>query len=130
VLRAAGVKPSAMFTGHYGVDRSLADASKDALSRGVPIRKAMDPNNLMVFAMNGEPLPNVHGGPVRLVIPGWPGSVSSKWLTRIGGREKVHERAGMGGTSYRGAVKAMVPGHRPGPDQFPRLWAEAGGPGH
>src|SRR5262249_12286684 len=65
VWRAAGVKPSAVFTGHYGVDRSLADASKDALSRGVPIRKAMDPNSLIVFAMNGEPLPNVHGGPVR-----------------------------------------------------------------
>jgi len=118
VLRAAGVKPSAVFTGHYGVDRSLADASKDALSRGVPIRKAMDPNNLMVFAMNGEPLPNVHGGPVRLVIPGWPGSVSSKWLTRIWVRDKVHDGAGMGGTSYRVAIKPMVPGDTPDPSNF------------
>ena len=42
VLKAAGVKPSAVFTGHYGADRSLADASKDAISRGVPIKKAMD----------------------------------------------------------------------------------------
>ena len=53
VLKAAGVKSSAVFTGHYGADRSLADASKDAISRGVPIRKAMDGNNLIVFAMNG-----------------------------------------------------------------------------
>jgi len=118
VLQAAGVKSSAVYTGHYGADRSLADASKDALSRGVPIRKAMDANNLIVFAMNGQPLSNIHGGPVRLVIPGWPGSVSSKWLTRVWVRDKVHDGAGMGGTSYRVAIKPMVPGDRVDPDNF------------
>jgi len=118
VLKAAGVKPSAVFTGHYGVDRSLADGSKDALSRGVPIKKALDVNNLIVFAMNGQPLPNIHGGPLRLIIPGWPGSVSSKWLTRIWVRDKVHDGPGMGGTSYRVAVKPMVPGDKPDPSNF------------
>ena len=118
LLQAAGVKPSAVFTGHYGVDRSLADGSKDALSRGVPISKALDPNNLVVFAMNGEPLPNIHGGPLRLVIPGWPGSVSAKWLTRVWVRDKVHDGPGMGGTSYRVAIKPMVPGDRPDPKNF------------
>ena len=44
----------------------------------------MDANNLIVFAMNGQPLTNIHGGPVRLVVPGWPGSVSAKWFTRLG----------------------------------------------
>jgi sulfite oxidase len=112
VLKAAGVKSAAVFTGHYGADRSLADASKDAISRGVPIKKALDANNLIVFAMDGQPLPNIHGGPVRLIIPGWPGSVSSKWLTRIWVREKVHDGPGMGGTSYRVAVNPMVPGDR------------------
>ena len=48
----------------------------------------MDENNLIVWAMNGQPLPNIHGFPVRLVIPGWPASVSSKWLTRIWVRDK------------------------------------------
>ena len=44
VLKAAGLKPSAVFTGHYGADPHLSgDASKDAISRGVPIKKAMDP---------------------------------------------------------------------------------------
>jgi sulfite oxidase len=118
VLQAAGVKPSAVFTGHYGADRSLADPTKDAISRGVPIRKAMDENNLIVFAMNGQPLSNIHGGPVRLLVPGWPGSVSAKWLTRVWVRDKVHDGAGMGGTSYRVAIKPMVPGDRVDPDNF------------
>jgi len=118
VLQAAGVKSSAIYTGHYGADRSLADPTKDAISRGVPIRKAMDENNLIVFAMNGQPLSNIHGGPVRLLVPGWPGSVSSKWLNRIWVRDKVHDGAGMGGTSYRVAIKPMVPGDRVDPDNF------------
>ena len=113
VLKAAGVKPAAAFTGHYGIDRSLADASRDAISRGMPIKKAMDENNLIVFAMNGEPLPHLHGGPVRLIVAGWPGSLSSKWFTRIWLRDKPHDGPGMGGTSYRVPIKPMVPGDRP-----------------
>jgi DMSO/TMAO reductase YedYZ molybdopterin-dependent catalytic subunit len=111
VLRAAGIKPSAAYTGHYGADAvPSGDARKEALSRGVPLRKALDSNSLVVFAMNGQPLPNVHGGPVRLIIPGWPGSVSQKWLTRIVLRDKEHDGQGMLGTSYRVPVKPMLPG--------------------
>ena len=84
LLKAAGVKPSAVFSGHYGADPHLSgDASKPSISRGVPIKKLMDENNLVVWALNGQPLPHIHGGPVRLLIPGWPGSVSNIWLTRI-----------------------------------------------
>ncbi len=118
LLKAAGVKPSATFTGHYGSDRSLADNTKDAISRGVPIKKAMDGNNLIVFAMNGQPLSNIHGGPVRLVIAGWPGSVSSKWFTRLWVRDKYHDGPGMGATSYRVAIKPMVPGDKPADGNF------------
>jgi sulfite oxidase len=118
VIRAAGLKGSAVFTGHYGIDGSLSDPNRPAISRGVPIRKAIDQNNLLVWAMNGEPLPNVHGGPLRLVIPGWPASVSSKWLTRIWVRDKVHDGPGMGGTSYRVAIKPMIPGGKPDESNF------------
>ncbi|HWV55007.1 sulfite oxidase [Pseudorhodoplanes sp.] len=111
VLKAAGVKPSAVFSGHYGADPHLSgDTSRVAISRGVPIKKLMDENNLIVWAMNGQPLPNIHGGPVRLLIGGWPGSVSAKWLNRIWIRDKVHDGQGMGGTSYRVAINPMVPG--------------------
>ncbi len=119
VLRSAGVKPSAIFSGHYGSDPHLSgDKTKDALSRGVPLKKLMDENNLIVWAMNGQPLSNIHGGPVRLVIAGWPGSVSAKWLTRIWVRDKVHDGQGMGGTSYRVTIKPMVPGEKPDEANF------------
>lgn len=111
VLKAAGVKKSAVFTGHYGADGHLSgEAGKVSLSRGAPIKKMMDPNNLIVWAMNGEPLPAIHGGPLRLIVPGWPASISAKWLTRIWVRDKIHDGPGMGGTSYRVTVNPMVPG--------------------
>src|SRR5262245_2315209 len=111
VLKAAGPKSSAVFTGHYGADPHLSgEPNRVALSRGVPIRKALDENNLIAWAMNGEPLPPIHGFPLRLVVAGWPGSVSAKWLTRVWLRDKPHDGQGMGGTSYRVPVKPIVPG--------------------
>jgi sulfite oxidase len=122
VLKAAGVKPSAVFSGHYGADPHLSgDASRSALSRGVPIKKLMDESNLIVWGMNGQPLPHIHGFPVRLVIGGWPGSVSAKWLNRIWLRDKPHDGQGMGGTSYRVAIKPMVPGDKPDEKNFKDL---------
>jgi DMSO/TMAO reductase YedYZ molybdopterin-dependent catalytic subunit len=111
VLKAAGLKDTAKYTAHYGADPHLSgDTSKESLSRGMPIPKAMEEHSLIVFAMNGQPLPNIHGGPVRLVIPGWPGSLSHKWLTRISIRDREHDGQGMTGTSYRVAIQPMVPG--------------------
>jgi DMSO/TMAO reductase YedYZ molybdopterin-dependent catalytic subunit len=122
VVKAAGLKSSAVFSGHYGADPHLSgDANRPSLSRGVPLKKLMDENNLIVFAMNGQPLPNIHGAPVRLVIPGWPGSLSAKWLTRIWIREKEHDGPGMGATSYRVAIKPMVPGSPPDNKNFKDL---------
>jgi DMSO/TMAO reductase YedYZ molybdopterin-dependent catalytic subunit len=122
VIRAAGPKASAIFSGHYGADPHLSgDPTKSALSRGVPIRKLMDENNLLVWEMNGKPLEPIHGFPLRLVIPGWPGSVSAKWLTRIWLRDKVHDGQGMGGTSYRVAVKPMLPGSKADESNFKDL---------
>ena len=122
MLRAAGVKPSAVFSGHYGADPHLSgDATKSALSRGVPIKKLMDESNLLVWEMNGKPLEPIHGFPLRLIIPGWPGSVSAKWLTRIWLRDKVHDGQGMGGTSYRVAIKPMLPGSKADESNFKDL---------
>ncbi|MDF2766286.1 MAG: molybdopterin containing oxidoreductase [Rhodospirillales bacterium] len=119
VLKAAGLKHTAKYTAHYGADPHLSgDPTKDALSRGMPIPKAMEEHGLIVWAMNGEPLPNIHGGPVRLVIPGWPGSLSHKWLKKITIRDREHDGQGMTGTSYRVAIKPMVPGGKADDSNF------------
>jgi DMSO/TMAO reductase YedYZ molybdopterin-dependent catalytic subunit len=113
VLRAAGVKPSAVHTGHYGADPHLSGATdRPAISRGVPMDKAMEPHGLIATRLNGAAIPHIHGAPVRLVLPGWPGSVSQKWLTRIWVRDRHHDGQGMGGTSYRIPTVPMIPGGR------------------
>ncbi len=111
VLGAAGVKPSAVYTAHYGADTHLSgDPEKRPLSRGVPIAKAMDPHNLIAWAINGEAMPALNGHPLRLIIPGWPGSCSQKWLTRINLRDRVHDGAKMLGKSYRMPAYPVAPG--------------------
>jgi sulfite oxidase len=111
VLHAASLKDTAKYTAHYGADPHLSgDPTKESLSRGMPIAKAMEEHGLVVWAMNGEPLPNIHGGPLRLVVPGWPGSLSHKWLTRIWIRDREHDGQGMTGTSYRVPIRPMIPG--------------------
>jgi DMSO/TMAO reductase YedYZ molybdopterin-dependent catalytic subunit len=111
VLGAAGLKPSAVFTAHFGADPHLSGATdRQAISRGMRIAKAMDEDTIIAWAMNGQPLAHIHGAPLRLVTPGWPGSLSQKWLTRIWIRDRAHDGAGMGGTSYRLPRVPIVPG--------------------
>jgi DMSO/TMAO reductase YedYZ molybdopterin-dependent catalytic subunit len=111
VLNAAGVRPEAVFTGHFGADPHLSgDAARQAINRGMRIAKAMDEDTLIAFRMNGADIPHIHGAPVRMITPGWPGSLSQKWLTRIWVRDRIHDGAGMGGTSYRLPVRPIVPG--------------------
>ncbi|HWP27336.1 MAG TPA: sulfite oxidase [Xanthobacteraceae bacterium] len=119
VLKMAGLKPSAIYTAHYGADIHLSgDPNRPTLSRGVRLAKAMDPESLLVWAMNGRPLPNIHGGPLRLIYPGWAGSASQKWLTRIWLRDKEHDGPGMTGFSYRVPIAPMVPGDKGDPANF------------
>ncbi len=116
VLKAAGLKPSAVYTGHYGADPHLSgDPNKVTISRGVRIAKAMDEHTLIAFKMNGQDIPLVHGAPVRLVVPGWAGSSSAKWLNRIWIRDKEHDGPGMTGFSYRTMKTPIVPGSKADP---------------
>jgi DMSO/TMAO reductase YedYZ molybdopterin-dependent catalytic subunit len=111
VLKAAGVQDKVVYTAHYGADAHLSgDPEKLPISRGVPIAKAMDPNNLIAFAQNGEDMHPMNGAPLRLVVPGWPGSCSQKWLKRIQLRDQVHDGPKMTGTSYRVPNRPVEPG--------------------
>jgi len=55
----------------------------EQFARSMSLSEAMDPDNLLCFEMNGEPLPRQHGRPVRLIAPGWYGVANVKWLSRI-----------------------------------------------
>jgi DMSO/TMAO reductase YedYZ molybdopterin-dependent catalytic subunit len=113
VLKAAGVKKNAIYTAHEGADGHLSGKEgKLPISRGVPIEKAMNPHNLIAFAMNGQDIHPMNGAPLRLVVPGWPGSCSQKWLTRIWLRDVVHDGAKMTGTSYRVPRYPVSPGQK------------------
>jgi DMSO/TMAO reductase YedYZ molybdopterin-dependent catalytic subunit len=110
VLRAAGVRRSAVYTGHFSPDVQTDGSGKRALSRGLPIEKALAQETLLAFEMNGEPLPYVHGGPLRIVAPGFPGSAWQKWLARIWVRDREHDGEKMTGTEYRMPTVPVAPG--------------------
>jgi len=111
VLEYCGVKDDAVYVAYEAADRHLSgDASKQPISRGVPMHKALEDESMIVWAMNGEPLPLLHGHPLRLMCAGWPASVSGKWLTKILLRNRVHDGEKMLGQSYRVPCKTVAPG--------------------
>jgi DMSO/TMAO reductase YedYZ molybdopterin-dependent catalytic subunit len=100
LLRKCELPPQAIYTGHHSPDVYL-DGSGPAISRGLPIDKALAPETLVAFALNGEPLAVLHGGPLRLVVPGYPGASFQKWLTRIEVRDREHDGERMMDGHYR-----------------------------
>ncbi len=76
LLTAAGVKDA-------GVEVISQGGDLDTMQRGLAVGVAMQPTTLIALRMNGEPLPAAHGGPARLLVPGWAGIASTKWLTRL-----------------------------------------------
>jgi len=83
VLRSAGPAPSATDVAFVGVDRSEEADPPQPFGASIPLRKAMGPEVLLAWEMNGEPLPPVHGAPLRVIVPGYIGARSVKWLERI-----------------------------------------------
>ena len=111
LLEKAGLKSGAVYTAHYGEDIPLGKAPP--FSRGIPIEKALNEHTIVAYEMNGRPIPPEHGFPVRLVVPGWIGSCSQKWLNRIVILDKVHDSKKMSGYSYRVPSYQVAPGVKP-----------------
>ena len=80
VLELAGVRDSAASVLLVGLD---SESPEEGFRRVVPADKAMHPDTLLAYALNGEALPRDHGFPVRALVPGWVGSTSIKWLGQI-----------------------------------------------
>jgi DMSO/TMAO reductase YedYZ molybdopterin-dependent catalytic subunit len=76
ILRMAGVQQGAVDVVSQGGDFP-------EMQRGLPLEITSDPDVMLVWEMNGEPLPAPHGGPVRLLVPGWGGIASTKWIVGL-----------------------------------------------
>lgn len=100
VLKKAGIKTNAASVRFQGFDRGQPDLAVQYRSvgrsdfklvdpgvinyeKGMPMAKAMHPDTLLAWSMNGEWLTHIHGGPVRVVTPGWSGNWWVKWLEKI-----------------------------------------------
>lgn len=111
VLEYANVKRNAVYVGYYGADVHLSgNPDKVVISRGVPIDVAMRDETLLAFAMNGKDIPYINGHPLRMMVGGWPASVSGKWLTRISVRDRVHDGPKMEAPAYRMPKHTVAPG--------------------
>ncbi len=111
VLEYCGIKKDAVYIGYYGDDKHLSgDPTKVTISRGVPIKKALEDETLLTWAYEGENIHIQNGYPLRLVCGGWPASTSGKWIKKIVIRNKVHDGKKMTGQSYRVPCNPVAPG--------------------
>jgi DMSO/TMAO reductase YedYZ molybdopterin-dependent catalytic subunit len=83
LLDEAGLRPGAVSVSFVGLDHGLEGGEEQDYERGLTLDEATRPDVLLVTGMNGGPLPPQHGFPLRLLVPGWYGMTSVKWLTRI-----------------------------------------------
>ena len=85
LLERVGPSAGAVEVLFEGADRGVpaAGAEEAPFARSMPLEKALHPDTLLAYEMNGAPIPPEHGGPVRLLVPGWYGMASVKWLASI-----------------------------------------------
>jgi sulfite oxidase len=83
VLALAKPLPEAMHVGFEGADLCSQARPAERFGGSIPLDKACRPEVLLAWGMNGKPLPLVHGAPLRIVVPGYIGARSVKWLEGI-----------------------------------------------
>ncbi len=92
LFERAGLSRSVVEVLFTGADTGVPSGGEQTISfaRSLPLAKALHGDTLLAYEMNGEPLPHEHGGPVRLLVPGWYGMASVKWLDEITALEEPY----------------------------------------
>ena len=84
LLERAGVRPEARYVCPAGLDSgSFANVHSERYVKDLPLARALAPDVLVAWAMNGEPLSAEHGFPARVFVPGYFGTNNVKWLSRL-----------------------------------------------
>ena len=88
ILNEAGLTGKAVAVRAEGWDNGVpatADPGTEPFyyDKGLPIEKALHPDTILAWAQNGQLLEHLHGAPIRLLVPGWSGNWSVKWLQRL-----------------------------------------------
>jgi len=83
ILEEAGVRDGAAEVLFTGLDRGVEGGEEQAYARSLSLEEALRGEVLLAYAVNGSDLPPQHGFPLRLVVPGWYGMTSVKWLARV-----------------------------------------------
>jgi len=83
LLEEAGVPEGAVEVLFTGLDRGVEGGEEQAFQRALTLAEARQDEVLLAYEMNGAPLPPQHGFPLRVIVPGWYGMTSVKWLSRI-----------------------------------------------
>ena len=83
LLAAAGASDAARHVAFTGLDRPVAEGTVQPFAASIPMAKALSPEVVVAYEMDGEPLAPEHGFPVRVVVPGYIGARSVKWLAGI-----------------------------------------------
>ena len=107
MLKKAGVKTTGVNVEMHAADRP--PGTMPAFVRQVPMAKAMHPDTIIAYDMNGQPIPLVHGAPLRAIIPGWEGAYSIKWLNALNVLAKDSDSFWVA-TGYRYPTRRVAPG--------------------
>jgi DMSO/TMAO reductase YedYZ molybdopterin-dependent catalytic subunit len=83
LLEEAGLAPDVAELVFTGADHGVQGDEEQAYARSLTVAEATRPEVMLAYEMNGLPLPPQHGRPLRLLVPGWYGMTSVKWLTSI-----------------------------------------------